>query len=97
MMFHPGGPWDFQRRMSDARGPSGQVVINRKYIAFGNYIFGVYGAASGMSRTEVLAAAAIIYRLQTGHFGTGAYRGNPRNDELINEGYNDTLSGDIPP
>jgi hypothetical protein len=89
-LFWPGGQMDFQRTYSTLRDRTASVMIDQRFIAVGNYNFGVYAAASGMSLSEALAGAHAIYAKQT-------LRGfeNPRNDNLIRSGYWDYQRGNI--
>ena len=62
--------------------------INRRYIDFGNYNFGVVAAAAGYSLEESLLAAGIVNLTGTGR-NDGAMYNNPRNAYFIRRGYDD--------
>ena len=88
--FLPGGPMDFQRTHSTLRDRQGETVIDQRFMAIGNYNFGVYAAASGMSLSTALKGAGTVYF-------AGTLRGfhNRRNEILIIRGYRDYISGDV--
>lgn len=88
--FEPGGPMDFQRTHSTLRKRSGETTIDQRFIAIGNYNFGVYAAANGMSLENALKGAATVYFIQTRIRG-----GNPKNERLIVSGYRDYLSKNV--
>ncbi len=88
--FQPGGRMDFQRTHSTLRRRGGEIVVDQRFIAIGNYNFGVYAAASGISLENALHGAAGVYLVQTGEFG-----GNPKNESLIVSGYRDYLSRNV--
>lgn len=88
--FKQGGPMDFQRIYSTLRDKDGKTLIDQRFVAIGNYNFGVYAAAAGMSAKEALDGAAKIYFAST--FKNG---GNPRNESLILSGYRDYLRGRV--
>jgi hypothetical protein len=88
--FIPGGRMDFQRTHSTLRKRSGEIVIDQRFIAIGNYNFGVYAAASGMSLEHAMSGAASLYLIQTGISG-----GNRKNESLIASGYRDFLSKNV--
>lgn len=88
--FQPGGRMDFQRTHSTLRRRGGEIAINQRFIAIGNYNFGVYAAASGISLKNALNGAATVYLIQTGIRG-----GNRKNESLIVSGYRDYLSGNV--
>ncbi|MEO6716514.1 MAG: hypothetical protein ABIM50_04615 [Novosphingobium sp.] len=88
--FSPSGRMDFQRTYSTLRDRQGTTLIDQRFIAIGNYNFGVYAAASGMSLDRALSGAAKIYFLQTLHT-----HGNKRNESLIASGYRDYINGNI--
>ena len=93
--FRPGGAMDFQRTKSTLRDKNGEVMIDQRFIAFGNYNFGVFAAASHMSRNEALAGAAMIYRLDGGRDQSGPYGGNPINSGQIKQGYIDYMNNNL--
>lgn len=88
--FYPNGPVDFQRTYSTLRDSAGDRLIDQRFVAIGNYNFGVYAAASGMSLSSALAGAAALYFSQTLNRGR-----NPRNESLIVSGYHDFLNGNV--
>lgn len=88
--FAPDGPMDLQRTYSTLRNKDGKRLIDQRFVAIGNYNFGVYAAASGMSLKKALAGAATVYAAQTLIFG-----GNARNESLIVSGYRDFFNGNI--
>ena len=97
-LFAPREKYDFQRINSgEGSLPTGAVLINRNYIAFGNYEFGVFAAASGMSKQWALNGAALVYG-RSGARGGGAFfgMGKIKNEIAIKEGYDDYKKGNIP-
>lgn len=88
--FAPDGPMDLQRTYSTLRNKDGKRLIDQRFVAIGNYNFGVYAAASGMSLKKALAGAATVYAAQTLKLG-----GNARNESLIVSGYRDFFNGSI--
>lgn len=88
--FGEGGAMDFQRNQSTLRDRNGGTVIDQRFVAIGNYNFGVYAAASGMTLAEALAGARTRYLFAT-------FRGlvNTRNESLLVRGYHDYLRSDI--
>ena len=93
--FGRGGPMDFQRTYSTLRDRNGNTLIDQRFIAIGNYNFGVYAAASGMSLDTALAGGAGVYVLHLGGDHSGPYGGNPQNSRLIVSGYHDYKHGNI--
>ena len=88
--FQPGGRMDFQRTHSTLRLRSGEVAVDQRFVAIGNYNFGVYVAASGMSLEWALRGAGAVYFVQTRN---GLH--NARNESLIVSGYRDYMSGSV--
>ncbi len=88
--FERGGPLDFQRTHSTLRDGHGKVMIDQRFIAIGNYNFGVYAAASGMSLKRAMGGAAGLFFTSTGRTG-----GNRKNESLIISGYNDFKNGNV--
>ena len=88
--FVPDGPMDFQKNYSTLRDKQGNRLIDQRFVAIGNYNFGVYAAASGISLKRALDGAAVVYFRQTGRRG-----GNPRNESLIVSGYRDYFNGNV--
>lgn len=93
--FETGGPMDFQRTHSTLHDKSGNKLIDQRFVAIGNYNFGVYAAASGMSLNHALAEAAVIFVGHTRTFGTGPFYGNARNSSLVVKGYHDFVHGNV--
>lgn len=98
-LFAPGREMDFQRTKSNLRDKNGNTLIDKRYVAYGNYNFGAYAAAPGMTLDEALIGASVVYHM-TARRGKnfnerGPYRGNPRNSSLIIQGYSDYKSGKI--
>lgn len=91
--FRPGGQMDYQRTMSTLRDENGKVLIDQRFIAFGNYNFGVYAAASGMNLELAQRGAAALYGVTSGLNKSGPYGGNPINSGQIHQGYDDYMSG----
>lgn len=98
-LFAPGQEMDFQRTKSNLRDKSGKVLIDKRYVAFGNYNFGAYAAASGMTLDEALFGASVVYHMTASknrNFNEqGPYRGNPRNSAIIARGYRDYEDGKL--
>ena len=88
--FGPGRLMDFQRTHSTLRDSYGNVLIDQRFIAIGNYNFGVYAAASGMSLSEAFSGARAVYLLQTLRSSR-----NARNESLILSGYRDFQNGNV--
>lgn len=88
--FVPDGPMDFQKTYSTLRDKNGKRLIDQRFVAIGNYNFGVYAAASGIPLNRALDGAAVVYFRQTGHRG-----GNPRNESLIVSGYRDFMNRNV--
>jgi hypothetical protein len=79
-LFLPGQPMDYQR----IYGNDG--LINRSYIAFGNYNFGVVAAVAGYTKEEALLGAGAANLLGRGD-KSGALFNNPINAPFISAGY----------
>ena len=86
--FKPGGAMDYQRKF----GTDG--LINRSYIDFGNYNYGVVAAAAKYTLEEAQAAAGAANLLGKGR-KSGTYFGNPRNQIMITAGWLDYMHGRI--
>ncbi|HEU5048458.1 MAG TPA: polymorphic toxin type 44 domain-containing protein [Rickettsiales bacterium] len=105
--FMPDGSMDYQRTYSNQSDKNGNPLINRNYIDFGNFNYGVVGAAAGYSLSELLNAAATINsrnvfssrtNIVTNPFDTSLEKpwlSNPRNDKFIIMGYNAYINGKI--
>ncbi|MGP0058228.1 MAG: hypothetical protein ACLPID_02920 [Beijerinckiaceae bacterium] len=87
-LFFPGQPMDYQR----IYGNDGQ--INRDYIDFGNYNYGVVAAAAGYSFDQALLAAGTANLLGSGD-KSGPYFNSDRNLPFIKMGYGDYKAGSI--
>jgi hypothetical protein len=85
-LFLPGQPMDYQR----VYGNNG--LINRTFIGFGNYNFGVVAAAGGYSLNQALIGAGAANLLGTGS-RSGPYLNNPQNVPFITQGFNDYRAG----
>lgn len=88
--FVPNAIMDFQQTYSTVRDKKRETLIDQRFIAMGNYNFGVYAAASGMSLKSALLGAATLYLRQTSRFG-----GNPKNNSLIKSRFHDYLSENV--
>jgi hypothetical protein len=84
------GSMDYQRIF----GTNGQ--INKDYIDFGNYNYGVVAAAAGYSYDDAIVAHGIVNQLGSGD-KSGPWGGNPRDITMIRQGYDDYNSGKIVP
>jgi hypothetical protein len=93
--FAPGGVMDLRRQYSSLRDKAGNVLIDKRYIAIGNYNFGVYAAASGMARDTAQLGASVVYNLDSGKDSSGPYGNNPVNARQIRQGYDDYMSGKL--
>ena len=93
--FGRGGSFDFQRTKSQLRDHDGNVLIDKRFIAIGNYNFGIYAAASGMSKNEALIRASAVYNTGSAKNSSGAFFGNPINERQILQGYDDYAGGQI--
>jgi hypothetical protein len=87
-LFLPGQPMDYQR----IYGNDG--LINRSYIAFGNYNFGVVAAVAGYTKEEALLGAGAANLLGRGD-KSGALFNNPINAPFISAGYDAYKAGMI--
>jgi hypothetical protein len=88
--FLPDGMMDFQRTHSNLPRVHGVSTIDQRFIAIGNYNFGVYAAASGMSLSDAMAGAGALYRRNTGRRSSSS-----RNEILIVSGYRDFISNNV--
>jgi len=102
IIFSPGGVYDFQRTKSKLLDPSGVVKIDKRFIAIGNYNFGVYAAAAGMSLAEAQTGASAVYHrsflkeLFTGWKDwSGPSYNNAINGRQIKQGYEDYINHKI--
>lgn len=93
--FGRGAGMDFQRTHSTLRDRKGATQIDQRFVAIGNYNFGVYAAASGMSLASALSGASALYAANIGGDHSGPYYGNPRNSQLIASGYRDYLARNV--
>jgi hypothetical protein len=87
-LFLPGQPMDYQR----VYGSNG--LINRTYIAFGNYNFGVVAAAAGYTKAQAHLGAGAANLLGSGN-KSGPLFNNPMNIPLIDAGYDAYEAGVI--
>jgi hypothetical protein len=86
---------DFQRTHSTLRDRKGTRLIDQRFIAIGNYNFGVYAAASGMSLATALSGDSALYATNITGDHSGPYFGNPRNSQLVVSGYRDYLARNV--
>jgi hypothetical protein len=93
--FGRGAGMDFQRTHSTLRDRKGTRLIDQRFIAIGNYNFGVYAAASGMSLATALSGASALYATNITGDHSGPYFGNPRNSQLVVSGYRDHLARNV--
>ena len=89
-LFCRGCKYDVQRVDSAVPGK-----IDKRLIATGNYLYGVFAASSGMSRAETLAGAAAVNVTGSGD-KSGPLGSNPTNNISIWQGYTDSLNNNIP-
>ncbi|MGH7033158.1 MAG: polymorphic toxin type 44 domain-containing protein [Stellaceae bacterium] len=82
------GSMDYQRIF----GTDGK--INKDYVDFGNYNYGVVAAAAGFSLGEAVFAHGVVNQLGQGD-KSGPWGGNPRDITMIQNGYADYNSGKI--
>jgi hypothetical protein len=87
-LFLPGQPMDYQR----VYGKDG--LINRSFIAFGNYNFGVVAAAAGYTKKQAHLAAGAANLLGSGD-KSGPDFNNPLNIPFIDAGYDAYKAGRI--
>jgi hypothetical protein len=87
-LFFRGQPMDYQR----VYGNDGE--INRDYIDFGNFNYGVVAAAAGYTFDQAILAAGLVNSLGGGD-KSGPYFNNPRNLDLIRMGYGAYKAGSI--
>ena len=91
-LFAPGGAMDYQR----SYGTNG--YINSDYVDFGNYNYGVVSAAAGYTEEEALFGAGVVNSRNIGNPNvntSGPYFSNPRNNQLIQAGYEAYEQGTI--
>ena len=69
--------------------------INRDYIDFGNYNFGVVAAAAGFSRKEAEIYAGLANLLFGGGEKSGPFWNKQRNLLMLLKGHDDYKSGKI--
>jgi hypothetical protein len=93
--FGRGAGMDFQRTHSTLRDRKGTRLIDQRFIAIGNYNFGVYAAASGMSLATALSGDSALYATNITGDHSGPYFGNPRNSQLVVSGYRDYLARNV--
>lgn len=84
--FAPGQPMDYQRTRSSTD------KINKAYIDFGNYNYGVVAAAAGYDVDQALFSAGVLNFLGGGDH-SGEMNNNPRNVLWIRMGYSDYKKG----
>lgn len=87
-LFAPGQKLDYQRTRSRTD------KINKTYINFGNYNFGVVAAAAGYDLGTTLVASGVANLWGKGD-RSGPFHNNPRNMPWIIMGYNDYKNGRI--
>ncbi|HEU5047970.1 MAG TPA: hypothetical protein VFT64_09045 [Rickettsiales bacterium] len=89
--FKPNGTMDYQRISSSLKDSKGDVLIDKDYINFGNFNYGVVAAAAGYPLDDALSYAAKLNRyhaLTNRNINTsGKYGGNVRNEYYIRMGY----------
>lgn len=86
-LFAPSvGLMDYQRNYSNDGN------INRAYINFGNYNYGVVAAAAGYDLDQALFASGIANLWGSGNH-TGAMFNNPANIPWIKQGFSDYMEG----
>jgi hypothetical protein len=87
-LFFQGQPMDYQRVYSI------DGEINKDYVDFGNYNYGVVAAAAGYTFDQAILAAGMVNLLGGGK-KSGPYFNNPRNLQFITMGYGDYTGGRI--
>jgi RHS repeat-associated protein len=90
-LFAPWRSMDYQR----IYGTGG--LINRDFVDFGNYNYGIVSAAAGYKLADALFAAGIANFVIHGGDRSGPFFNNPRNMIFIGLGYNDFTTGRIAP
>jgi len=97
--FMPDGTMDYQRIASSLQDSDGNILIDRNYINFGNFNYGVVAAAAGYSLDQALAAAGtlnFLHSISNSNIDTsGAYDDSTRNEYFIRMGYQAYASGKI--
>ena len=89
-LFLPNGLMDYQRSFRS------NGLVNRNYVDFGNYNFGVVAAYAGYPLPVALAGAGAANPLGTG-VKTGPFGSNPNNNIEIKAGYNAAVKGKLCP